>query len=132
LTRLLSHAFSSHTSPGFSPKATIVGTGTTTPAARLTVKNLAGNAPPASTGTVQSVGHYARFADNTDLALDLGGNSGAGNWLQSTKQNNLSLTYPLLLNPTGGSVGIGSPSATLDVNGSTRLRSLTTAGAGDD
>ncbi len=39
--------------------------------------------------------------------LDIGGNGGNGNWLQSTNRSDLSVNYPLLLNPNGGNVGIG-------------------------
>jgi hypothetical protein len=40
-------------------------------------------------------------------------------WIQSTDATNLSYTYPLVLNPNGGDVGIGTtaPAARLDVNG---------------
>ena len=95
-----------------------VGIGTTAPTARLTVKG-SGFANPATSGTTQSTGQFARFADATNLVLDLGGNGGNGAWLQSTDATNLGATYPLLLNPSGGNVGVGTltPGTRLDVVG---------------
>jgi hypothetical protein len=45
-------------------------------------------------------------------------NSGSGAWLQYTNRTDLSATYPLLLNPNGGNVGVGTvaPSARLELN----------------
>ena len=51
-------------------------------------------------------------------AMDMG-TDGDASWLQSTDRNNLATVNPLLLNPNGGNVGIGtmSPVSKLDVNG---------------
>ncbi|MCX6106750.1 MAG: hypothetical protein NTY08_13055 [Proteobacteria bacterium] len=69
--------------------------------------------------------------------LDIGQANAApwGLWLQGTHRTSLGTTYPLLLNPNGGNVGIGttSPGVTLDVNGSLRAgssASVTTCGSG--
>jgi hypothetical protein len=49
---------------------------------------------------------------------------GTGMWLQSTDLTDLSLKYPLLLNPNGGNVGIGTTSPT-----NAKLHITTTTGA---
>ncbi|MCF7733799.1 MAG: tail fiber domain-containing protein, partial [Akkermansiaceae bacterium] len=91
----------------------------TFPAARLHVYK-AGLGFPATSGTTQSAGHLARFDDSSGQVLDLGGYSTNGYWLQVTNQASLTSKYPLLLNPNGGYVGIGttSPGVALDVAGS--------------
>ena len=93
--------------------------------ARLDIKS-AGAALPATTGTAQSAGHVVRLRDSgTQLALDIGGNgtgtAAGGIWLQSTNIADLNINYPLLLNPNGGNVGIGTATPTkgkLEVSGS--------------
>ena len=87
-------------------------------AARLHVRGL-GNAYPATTGTTQSAGLINRFQTSDNAILDLGGNSSNGFWLQSTDITTLGLNYPLMLNPNGGNVGVGTttPLAKLAVNG---------------
>ncbi|TAL47280.1 hypothetical protein EPN87_03375, partial [archaeon] len=84
-----------------------VGIGTTGPITKLDIVG-SGSAFPATSGTTQSAGHIARFKDNSNLVLDIGGNLGNGFWLQSTDKTNLATNYPLLLNPNGGNVGIGT------------------------
>lgn len=93
-----------------------VGIGTTAPVTKLQVGG-AGAAFPATSGTTQSSGHVTRIKDSSNAILDIGGNGSAGFWLQSTDQTSLAANYPLLLNPNGGSVGIGttSPGGRLDV-----------------
>lgn len=72
-----------------------------------------------------------------NTVMDFGMNGTSGGWIQSTQQNSYALTYPLLLNPNGGNVGINTtnPSSTLDVNGYTQSASgynsyLDTSGGG--
>ena len=77
---------------------------------------------PATTGTAQN--GALRIGNNGAGVLDIGMISGGvGGWLQATNNTNLGTKYPLLLNPNGGSVGIGTttPGATLDVVGSGRF-----------
>lgn len=102
-----------------------LGLGTTAPVARLDVRNTAGAGLPTSGGSSQSAGHYARFLGTSNSALDLGSNGTSGHWLQTGNASSLSVRYPLLLNPNGGNVGVGttsSPSSTLQVNGSVAVK----------
>jgi hypothetical protein len=93
-----------------------VGIATTAPSLRLEV--LGSTGPPASSGATQIGG--LRIGSTTNSVLDFGNTdiSPYGNWIQSTNRSNLALTYPLLLNPNGGNVGIGTtdPQADLHVS----------------
>ena len=87
-----------------------VGIGAT-PVAKLHVKG-AGFALPATSGTTPSNGILARFNDSSDATLDIGGAAGLGTWLQSTFISDLGSNLPLLLNPNGGNVGVGTTTPT--------------------
>ena len=93
-----------------------VGIGTASPALKLHISGTTGY--PVTSGTNQ-IG-IARFESiSNSNVLDIGqGNSGAyGLWLQGTGRTDLSLTYPILLNPNGGNVGIGTTNPTSMVDG---------------
>jgi hypothetical protein len=83
------------------------GVGTSSPAQKLDIEGPAGS--PASGGTVQNGIVRIRNASN-DNALDIGQPTGTpwGTWLQATDVSDLGTYYPLLLNPNGGNVGIGT------------------------
>ena len=87
-----------------------VGIGTSSPAQLLQVNGAAGN--PATSGSTQN--GIVRLSNTTDNGvLDIGIKSGGtGAWLQSTDggASGLANQYPLLLNPVGGNVGIGTTS----------------------
>jgi hypothetical protein len=109
-----------------------VGIGTTTPVSRLDIIGTNGSFP-ATSGATQTTGSILRLRNgNSNLVLDIGGNGGNGNWLQSTNRSDLSLNYPILLNPNGGNVGIGTtnPGAKLqvDVSSATGIRINGTGG----
>ncbi len=89
-----------------------VGIGTTEPATKLHVVGN-GSAVPALTGGTQSAGHIARLRGTTtgstaNPVLDIGSGGDKGFWLQSTDPADLTKHYPLLLNPNGGDIGIGT------------------------
>ena len=115
---------------------TRLGIGTTAPVTRLDARNTGGSAFPATTGSTQSTGHFARFADGSGMVLDLGGNGGSGAWLQSTNAGGLGTNYPLLLDPNGGNVGINTgtttPARSLDIGSLSSPRpALLRLGAGN-
>ena len=89
------------------PRGGTVGIGTTSPVAKLDVV-AADVAFPATAGSIQSAGLVARFRGGSNAILDMGSNSSGGFWLQSTDILSLGLNYPLMLNPNGGNVGIGT------------------------
>lgn len=86
-----------------------LGVGTTSPTATLDVKGSVIGFP-ATSGTEQPMSIYRIQSSKTGVVLDFGLNGGndASSWIQSTYLTDLSLEYPLLLNPNGGSVGIGT------------------------
>ena len=109
----------------------IVGIGTTSPAAKLAV----GSSPtyaagvalivgtpgnPSTSGTSQPYANL-RLGTNTgnSQVLDFGiyDVSPYGSWIQAASGGDLAFPFPLVLNPTGGSLGIGTsnPVATLDI-----------------
>jgi len=101
-----------------------VGIGMTAPLMPLTVRNT--SAGPATSGTTPN-GMFRIDSGNNSNVMDMGdyGTAPFGSWIQVTDRTNLASTYPLTLQPNGGSVGIGSanPSYTLDVNGYARASS---------
>ena len=101
-----------------------VGIGTTSISTnfRQEIVGLAGsNTSAATTGTTQAASAVMRIRPGGGFTgtLDIGQGGGTGSWIQSTDTANLATTYPLLLNPVGGNVGIGtsSPSYRLSVVG---------------
>ena len=115
-----------------------VGIGTASPVASLHVSSSSAGALPASSGSTQSGGLRIRLSTAAASGIfDIGTAGGSGMWLQSTDSGNLATNYPLLLNPNGGNVGIGTttPGEKLDINGAMHLTPQasppTTANSGD-
>jgi len=101
-------ATSANTKQIYSSEAGRVGIGTSNPVQKFQVEGTAGN--PALNGATQA--GIVRISNATDNAiLDFGIRAGGlGAWIQSTDETSLSTNYPLLLNPNGGNVGIGTTS----------------------
>ena len=102
-----------------------IGIGTTSPGANLVVQNSSGTSIP-SLGA--SGGHFQ--LQNGTYGL-LAGVNGAGNaWMQVQRTDSTATAYNLLLQPSGGNVGIGLTSpdggAKLDVSGV--IRSIVSGG----
>jgi hypothetical protein len=94
------------------------GIGTASPNLRIEVFGVVGL--PANSGTVPTgIARFSQAGGVGVVDLGFGGATGAG-WLQATSSANLATTFPLLLNPNGGNVGIGTsaPTELLSVNGS--------------
>lgn len=112
-----------------------VGIGTASPAAPLAVhtSGMTVNNTPATSGTVP-INPMGRFSNNRGVSLDIGGQywSPWGIWLQVADTSALGSEYPLLLNPNGGNVGIGTatPGSKLSVVGLPTYADNTAALAG--
>jgi hypothetical protein len=88
-----------------------VGIGTTSPAVNLDILKTGGYGFPVTSGTTQTNGKIRIGSTGTVGILDIGsGSTSQGGWLQSTRSDDLSQGYNLLLNPNGGNVGIGTTS----------------------
>ena len=101
-----------------------IGTSSVDPDLKLHVDGT--NGYPASSGTTP-VGHIAIRAKSTSSShganIGVANASPWGTWIQAQDANNLATNYPLLLNPNGGNVGIGTdnPAVELDLRGNMRL-----------
>ncbi len=97
-----------------------VGIGNTTPSAKLHVRNTAGLGFPATSGSSPDYNTEFIVQDGSTYQLHIGGNGSYGYWLQARLSTNFATNIPLLLNPNGGNVSIGStaaPASTLSVGG---------------
>jgi hypothetical protein len=98
-----------------------VGIGTTAPSNRLTVANTAGL--PTTSALSEAIALFQDSGSNRRLGI---GSSTSGQWIQSSFPGTEGIASVLLLNPSGGNVGIGTttPLYKLDVNG---ISSISTA-----
>ena len=83
-----------------------IGIATATPAQKLEVYGA--TSLPATSGTTQN--GLVRIASTATNAIDCGLSNASpfGAWIQTSNVTSLATTYPLLLNPNGGNVGIGT------------------------
>jgi hypothetical protein len=85
-----------------------VGIGTTNPVSKVHVSG--DTASPSKTGSSQN--SLLRLSNTSDASvLDLGISKDNYSWIQVRNSSNYGLSYPLLLNPNCGNVGIGNKSA---------------------
>ena len=99
-----------------------IGVGTLTPELKTSIVG-EGGAFPATSGTSQT-GALRLEQEGSNICADFGSNGPSGAWLQVTNKTNLAQVFPLLLNPNGGNVGIGTttpasivPGTNLTING---------------
>jgi fibronectin-binding autotransporter adhesin len=106
-----------------------VGIGTSTPGLGLEI--VGNNQLPRTSGSTQT-GALRLSQPGGGRVLDMGATNANGTWFQATNSTDLSQTFPLLLNPRGGNIGIGvtNPGSALDVNGDIRLRGATSGYVG--
>ena len=88
---------------------TNVGIGTASPGTPLAV-NSSAYGYPVTSGTEQTYGGLRLQSSGGNVVLDAGINTSNGVWMQVTNITNLGINYPLLLNPNGGRIGIGTVS----------------------
>ena len=82
---------------------------------------------PLTSGTTQTYGLLRLQGTTFTSVLDFGTNGGNYNWIQATDSANLATNYPLVLNPNGGDLLVGTTSATYTpVNGVTIMAPGTT------
>jgi microcystin-dependent protein len=110
-----------------------LGIGTSNPTAKIHVKGTSGL--PATSG-VEQTGTMRLGLTGHNTVLDFGaeGPTTGKQWIQSTDAGNLATSYPLLLNPRGGNVGVGttSPARTLDIRQETAIPATTYTALGGD
>jgi hypothetical protein len=97
------------------------GLGNSSPNVKFTLNNEGANSLPAVTGTTPATGTMMRLNGSSGLSLDIGEYGGNGAWLQTSNGVGYQYLYPLLLNPSGGGVGVGTTNlsqGTLSVAGS--------------
>jgi hypothetical protein len=86
-----------------------LGVGTSSPGQLLEIRAAASGGAPATSGTTQN-GLLRISQTSVGQSLDIGTNADSYSWLQATNRTDLSLKYPLAINPNGGNVGIGTAS----------------------
>lgn len=109
-----------------------VGIGLVAPLNKLHVAGT--SAAPASSGTTASGAVRVDNTGDQGNVLDLGNMTASpfGSWLQAHSRADQATNNPILLNPNGGNIGVGttSPSARLHTVGSVRFEGVSGCGGG--
>jgi hypothetical protein len=109
-----------------------VGIGLPAPVSKLHVVGT--SAAPASSGATASGAVRLDNTGNQGNVLDFGNMTASpfGSWLQAHSRVDQAVNNPILLNPNGGNIGVGttSPSARLHTVGSVRLEGVAGCGGG--
>ncbi len=94
-----------------------IGIGTTSPISKLHV--VGDTAQPLPSGSTANAIFRISNSNNSSV-MDLGQSKDNYSWIQSRSASNYSNSYPIVLNPNGGNVGINttSPNEKLTVSGS--------------
>jgi hypothetical protein len=100
-----------------------VGIGTTAPIAPLTVYGNGTGTSVATSGTTDATMNFR--ASRGTVGVDIGMLDNGTGYIQNRNIAALGTIYNLLINPTGGNVGIGTiaPAAKLDISGQARTKS---------
>jgi len=106
----------------------LVGIGTTTPLAQLSIYSTAsgGVLPGSGTTPTGSLLSLQNNASGNSIYMGTDTSSPYSGWIQVANSANLGATFPLLLNPNGGNVGIGTstPAQLLDIEGNAYVRGV--------
>jgi hypothetical protein len=105
-----------------------VGIGITGPTEKLTI--FGGVGSPATSGTGANGNLAIESSNGNSLYIGSYSASPYGCWLQASNYADQSITYPIILNPNGGNVGIGTidPQSKLQVAGGIQMADDTDAG----
>jgi len=100
-----------------------VGIGTTSPNTRLQVSSNIQGGSPSAAGTATTSSAYFTNSD-TAYGILMGVLNAGHGWIQAQRTDTIATTYNLLLNPNGGSIGVGTttPGAKFHVFGGDILR----------
>ena len=118
----------------FGPTAGNVGIGTTSPSAKLDVSGVIRGVLPDPSGVGGITAKLLSYSPSPYGLVFRGYSSGAHS-IQVKRESNDVEFFPLILQPNGSNVGIGTviPSALLDVNGDALINGITVGrGAGND
>jgi hypothetical protein len=111
------------TSSGIFESGSNVGIGTSNPSLTFHINKSGASGPPVSSSTTPTGYAVIGSTFNNNLYMGSYATTPYGFWMQGQDATNLATTYPIILQPIGGKVGIGTTSPT---------RALTVQASDDD